>query len=87
MPSIGQNLQPFTGNGDFDEWVKNFRGGRKPQNKQVKDISLIKGQMPVNSMAAKFWLCSAPMVIEHVVKDLYRGMTHGWIGLARLVSS
>ena len=31
-------LLPFTCNGDFDEWVKIFPVGRKPQNKQVKNI-------------------------------------------------
>ena len=34
MPSIGQNLQPFTGNGDVFIWVKNSRVWRKTTNKQ-----------------------------------------------------
>ena len=29
VPSIGRNLQPFTGNGDFSKWVKNSRLGQK----------------------------------------------------------
>ena len=29
--SIGQNWQPFTGNGDISIWVKNFQVGQKSQ--------------------------------------------------------
>ena len=36
MPSIGQNLQPFIGNGDVSVWVKNSPVGRKNTNKQIK---------------------------------------------------
>ena len=36
VPSIGQNLQPFIGNGDVSIWVKNFRVGRWTPNKQTK---------------------------------------------------
>ena len=32
---IGQNLQPFTGNGNASIWVKNSRVGRKTPNKQT----------------------------------------------------
>ena len=39
MPSIGQNLQPFTGNDDVSIWVKNSRVGRKTKtNKNYKYI-------------------------------------------------
>ena len=34
VPSIGQHLQPFTGNGEDSEWVKISRVGWKPPNKQ-----------------------------------------------------
>ena len=33
--SIGQNLQPFTSNGDVSIWVKNSRVKRKTPNKQT----------------------------------------------------
>ena len=33
VPSKGQNLQPFNGNGDLSKWVKSSRVGRKTQNK------------------------------------------------------
>ena len=36
VPGIGQNLQPFTGNGDVSIWVKNSRVGRETPNKQFK---------------------------------------------------
>ena len=45
MPSIGKNLQPFTGNGDISIWVNNSRVGRKTTNKQTKnfyEINIIK---------------------------------------------
>ena len=36
VPSIGQNLQAFTGNGDVSKWVKISRVGQKKQpNKQT----------------------------------------------------
>ena len=35
VPSIGQNLQPFTGNIDISIWVKNSQVGRKTTNKQT----------------------------------------------------
>ena len=38
VPSIGQNLQPFTGNGDISIGVKNSRAGRKPPNKQINKV-------------------------------------------------
>ena len=34
VPSIGENLQPFTGKSDFSICVKNSRVGRKTPNKQ-----------------------------------------------------
>ena len=34
VPSIGQNSQPISGNGDVSIWVKNPRMGRKTPNKQ-----------------------------------------------------
>ena len=38
LPSICQNIQPFTGNGDVSIWVKNLRMGRKTTNKQTNNI-------------------------------------------------
>ena len=35
MPSIDQNLQPFTGNGDVSIWVKNSRVGQKSTDRQT----------------------------------------------------
>ena len=35
MPSIGQNMQPFTGNSDVPKQVKISRVGRKISNKQA----------------------------------------------------
>ena len=35
VPSIGRNLRPFTGNGDFSKWVKNSRLGQRTTNKQT----------------------------------------------------
>ena len=35
VPSIGQILQPFTGNGDVSKCVKNSLVGRKIPNKQT----------------------------------------------------
>ena len=35
VPSIGQNLQPFSGNGDVFKWVKYSRDGQKTPNKQT----------------------------------------------------
>ena len=35
VPSIDQNLQPITGNGDVSKWVKNSRVGRKTPDKQT----------------------------------------------------
>ena len=35
MSSIGQNLQPFTGNGDVFKWDKNCQVGWKTPNKQT----------------------------------------------------
>ena len=34
MPSIGQNVEPFTGNGDISIEVKNSRVRRQAPNKQ-----------------------------------------------------
>ena len=37
VPSIGQHLQPFTGNGDVSIWVKNARWDKKnPHNQKNK---------------------------------------------------
>ena len=36
VPSIGQNLQLFTGNGDVSIWLKNYRVGRKTPKKKPK---------------------------------------------------
>ena len=36
VPSIGQNLQPFTGNGDVSIWVKNSRMGRSTPHNKIK---------------------------------------------------
>ena len=36
--SIGQNLQPFTCNGDFSIWVNILEWDDKPQNKQTNQI-------------------------------------------------
>ena len=41
MPSIGQNLQPFTGNDDV-YIVKISLVGRKPPNKQTKENFFIR---------------------------------------------
>ena len=41
MPSIGKNLQPFTGNGDFSIRVKNSRVGRISSNKQIETEQMI----------------------------------------------
>ena len=35
---IGQNLQPFTGNGDVSKWVKNSLEGRKTPNKRTSTL-------------------------------------------------
>ena len=38
MPSTGQIVQPFPGNGDVSLWVKNSRVGRYTPNKQTKSV-------------------------------------------------
>ena len=38
MPSIDQNLQPFTGNDDVSNWVKNSWVGRKTPNKGLQNF-------------------------------------------------
>ena len=44
MPSIGQNLQPFTGNGDVSIWVKTFEwNGTSPQ--KTKQSSVYNGHL------------------------------------------
>ena len=37
-PSIGQNLQRFTGNGDVSIWVKDSGVERKTENKQTNNV-------------------------------------------------
>ena len=65
MPSIGQILQPFTGNGDVSIWVKIFEWDDKPQtnkqiNKRVKaDINM------------KILLIKQHILIEQIVSMIY----------------
>ena len=51
MPSKGQNLQPFTGNGDVSILVKNSRVGQKTQtNKQIRhSVSSIDRRLSTSS--------------------------------------
>ena len=37
VPSIGQNLQPFTGHGDVSMWLKNSWLGQKSPSKQTNN--------------------------------------------------
>ena len=41
MPSIGQNLKPFTGTGENSIRVKNCRVGRKTTNKQIYRVFVL----------------------------------------------
>ena len=55
LPTIGQNLQPFTGNGDVFIWVKNSRVGKKPL-KQTKIFSTIYiGQLCLYDIACQLY--------------------------------
>ena len=66
---IGQNLKPFTGNGDVSKWVKNSRVGRsnkerkKERNKQTKagsktfSVTVIVGRIHWFLTSARGTLC------------------------------
>ena len=58
VPSIGQNLQPFSGNGDFSKWVKYSRVGCKSPTKQTKYIHVLIQTLFINaSRSYKRYTC------------------------------
>ena len=55
VPTIGQHLQLFTGNGDVSIWVKNSRVGRKTTNKQTNVNDVISGKKRCTNIRYIIW--------------------------------
>ena len=70
VPSIGQNLQPFTGNGDVSIWVTNSRVG--PKSPKNKETNIIVNQM--NSLTYPSWGGATRTVCQNLL--LYSVLLH-----------
>ena len=92
VPGTGQNLQPFTGNGDVSIWVKNSPVGRKNPNKQssvIVDLSFLQWAWWYPDMSPSYtlatwhglWCTLDPKCFLRLVESLILGWPLRPVGL------
>ena len=70
MPSIGQNLQPFTDNGDVTHMSEKFSGGKKHQTN--KSIHLESKQVTYLCLRNKLYPVQNGLQIHIILQNVVR---------------